>query len=100
MNSLLSGAFPWRSPPHKKESNEGRSTPEILLEFKSTVRVSDAALHEAVSGNISSHGNERPHESITVDNEIRALCVNVRRNLGIKCSRACQRLLRFCTRPF
>ena len=54
-----------------------------------------SALQEAVSANIPD--SDRPRENVDADNEFRALCVNGRRSLGIQCSCACQRLLRFCT---
>ena len=38
-----------------------------------------------------------PRENVDTDNVFRALCVNGRCSLAIQCSRACQRLLRFCT---
>ena len=44
MNSRLRAAYPWQSPPHKKESNVGRSPSEILLEFMSTLLMSELAL--------------------------------------------------------
>ena len=89
--------YPWQSPPHKKESNVGRTSFEILLEFISTLLMSELALLCRKLFPTTSQESDRPRENVDVDNEFRALCVNGRRSLGIQCSCACQRLLRFCT---
>ena len=75
----------------------GRSSFEILLEFVSTLLMSELALLCRKLFPTTSQESDRPRENVDADNEFRALCVNGRRSLAIQCSCACQRLLRFCT---
>ena len=89
--------YPWQSPHHKKESNVGRPSFEIPLEFISTLLMSELALFCRKLFPTTSQDSDRPRENVDAHNEFRALCVHGRRSLPIQCSCACQRLLRFCT---
>ena len=61
--------YPWQSPPHKEESNVGRFSFEILLEFISTLLVLQLALFRRKLSPSTSQDSGYPRENVDASNE-------------------------------